>query len=66
MQYGVGLVFPVAALSLSLAGLFGPNDVLLVKDLAKGQAKAIHQRYFDANSSYWPSQRADERYLVET
>jgi hypothetical protein len=36
MQYGVGQAFPVAVLSLLLAGLIGPKDVLLVKDLAKG------------------------------
>jgi len=47
MQYGVGLAFPVAVLSFLLAGLIDPKNVLLVKDLAKGQAKAVHQRYFD-------------------
>jgi hypothetical protein len=31
-----------------LAGIIGPKDVLLVKDLVKGQAQAEHQRYFDA------------------
>jgi hypothetical protein len=66
MQYGVGQAFPVAVLSLLLAGLIGPKDVLLVKDLAKGQAKAVLQRYFHAKSPYWPLQRADERYPVET
>jgi hypothetical protein len=37
MQYGVGLAFPVAVLSFLLAGLIDPKNVLLVKDLAKGQ-----------------------------
>jgi hypothetical protein len=48
MQYGVGLTFPVAVFSFLLAGIIGPKDVLLVKDLVKGQAQAEHQRYFDA------------------
>ena len=34
--------------------------------MAKGQAKAVHQRYFDAKSPYWHLQRADEHYPVET
>ena len=63
MQYGVGLAFPVAVLSFLLAGLIDPKNVLLVKDLAKGQAKAVDQRYFDAKSPYWPLQRADEHLL---
>jgi hypothetical protein len=65
MQYEVDLAFPVAVLSFLLGGLIGPKDVLLVKDLAKGQSKAVHQRYFDAKSPYWPLQRVDERYPVE-
>jgi hypothetical protein len=64
MQYGVGLAFPVAEFSL-LASLIDPKVVLLVKDLTKGQDKAVHQRYFDAKSPYWPLQRVDERYPVE-
>ena len=66
MQYGVGLAFPVAVLSFLLAGIIGPKDVLLVKDLVKGQAQAEHKRYFDAKSPYLPLQCADERYPVET
>jgi hypothetical protein len=66
MQYGVGLAFPVAVFPFLLAGLIGPKNVLLVKVLAKGQVKAVHQRYFDAKSPYWPLQCADERYPVET